>query len=72
MSVEDCWRDLALAVVIKAAQEYKSLLTCKVNNPYDSKRIKDLEKFFRSEWCRWLGVDGIWVMEKIKGEINGG
>lgn len=49
-----CWEDLANAVVLQAIGDYRSACRDLRRNP-DSrsaeKRLRRLERFFRSRWC---------------------
>ena len=67
------WQALAEAVVIQAANDYRSALTQKRLYPETpiEKTIEECERFFRSEWYQVLTpVDGEKIMKRIKGEIN--
>ena len=70
----DFYTDLANAIIIQAAKDYrKALKTLKRYPRYEpaKKVVAEVEEFFRSEWYRTLtSVDADMLMTKIRREIN--
>ena len=68
------WADLANAVIVQAAEDYRE--TCRIlkHRPGQKKmqqRKKSLERFFLSGWFRKLSaLDGKRLLEAIKKEMN--
>ena len=63
---------LANAIIIQAAEDYRTALRCLRINP-DHKpsleMLQECERFFRSEWYQMLTtVDGEMIMRKIREE----
>jgi len=69
----DCYQTLANAIIIQAAKDYKTALKYNAHSPMEiehSVSIKDLERFFCSEWFSVLStVDGKSLMNRIKSEV---
>lgn len=70
----DFYTELANAIVIQAAKDYrKALKTLKRYPRYEPAKavVAEVEEFFRSEWYRTLtSVDADMLMKKIRREIN--
>lgn len=70
----DFYTELANAIVIQAAKDYrKALKTLKRYPRYEPAKamVAEVEEFFRSEWYRILtSVDAEMLMRKIRREIN--
>ena len=70
----DFYTELANAIVIQAAKDYrKALKTLKRYPRYEPAKavVAEVEEFFRSEWYRMLtSVDADMLMTKIRREIN--
>ena len=70
----DSYTELANAIVIQAAKDYrKALKTLKRYPRYEPAKavVAEVEEFFRSEWYRTLtSVDADMLMTKIRREIN--
>lgn len=70
----DFYTELANAIVIQAAKDYrKALKTLKRYPRYEPAKavVAEVEKFFRSDWYRMLtSVDAEMLMRKIRREIN--
>ena len=70
----DFYTELANAIVIQAAKDYRNALkTLKRYPRYEpaKKVVAEVEEFFRSEWYRTLtSVDADMLMTKIRREIN--
>lgn len=68
------YEQLANAVVIRAAEDYRIVLKSCMKQPEDKRMQKErqkLERFFSSDWYKILtSVDGEKLMEKIKEEIG--
>lgn len=54
-NIENCYKKLSLAIIERACKDY---VIAKKNN--NQKEIKNIKKFFRSNWFRDLsvGIDG--------------
>ena len=68
----DPYQELANAIVIMAAKDYRHALRIQRRNP-DSQaariKIDEIERFFRSEWYRLLtDVDGEMLIKKLREE----
>lgn len=68
------WEDLANAIILRAIDDYRSVLCglgnyhCRGNDSYDR---QELEAFFRSEWCEVLtSVDPAKLMESLQSEFS--
>ena len=70
----DFYTELANAIVIQAAKDYrKALKTLKRYPRYEPAKavVAEVEEFFRSDWYRTLtSVDAEMLMRKIRREIN--
>lgn len=68
----DPYQELANAVVIMAAKDYRHALRIQRRNPGSQAAktlIDDLERFFRSEWYQVLtNVDGEMLIRKLREE----
>lgn len=66
----DPYKNLAAAIVEKAVIDYRKALkkTRKYpNNEFALSEKAELERFFRSSWCRMLtDIDGEVIIEKIQ------
>ena len=68
----DPYQELANAIVVMAAKDYRHALRIQYRNP-DSQtariKIDEIERFFRSEWYRLLtDVDGEMLIKKLREE----
>ncbi len=68
----DPYQELANAIVIMAAKDYRHALRIQRRNP-DSQaamiKIDEIERFFRSDWYRLLtDVDGEMLIKKLREE----
>jgi hypothetical protein len=68
----DPYQELANAIVIMAAKDYRHALRIQRRNP-DSQaariKIDEIERFFRSDWYRLLtDVDGEILIKKLREE----
>lgn len=69
----NCYKDLGLAIVTQAVEDYKLLQEMGLDsyNFFDEGNInkKEIESFFRSEWCNLLLEDmpftGIDILEYL-------
>jgi len=71
---DDPYKDLALAIVKQAADDYrealKNLKRKPTNKTYQSE-VDELESFFNSDWCYDLaGMDCSFIARKIKSEVR--
>ena len=68
-----CWEDLANAVVLQAAKDYRSALRRLKKRPDDGYSIKmkrECETFFTSQYFDiFTGIDGKGLMEKLREEV---
>lgn len=64
--------DLANAIILQAVHDYRHVLKHWVQNPANAGNVgrkKNLDRFFRSEWCQILtGVDMVEVARKLQKE----
>lgn len=69
----DCYDNLANAIIIQAAKDYKTALVhlCGIPDGIErSKAVRDLETFFCSNWFSVLSdLDGKTLMNKIKEDV---
>ena len=68
----DPYQELANAIVVMAAKDYRHALRIQRRNP-DSQaakiKIDEIERFFRSDWYRLLtDVDGEMLIKKLREE----
>ncbi len=68
----DPYQELANAIIVMAAKDYRHALRIQRRNP-DSKaaqiKIDEIERFFRSEWYQVLtNVDGEMLMRRLREE----
>ena len=65
----DNYKDLALAIVEKASEDYIAELTCKYPN---KGKIQELEEFFMGNWFTVLcwEIDGEDYMKKIREKLK--
>lgn len=73
MHIEEAYRNLANAIIIRAAEDYRRALDGEVYSDWitPASVIKDVEKFFHSPWYRDLTkVDGDFLIEQLKQEHN--
>lgn len=72
MNYEDPWTDLANAVVVCAAKDYRRWRKRLKKDPDDGlavAKLKSLEKFFKSSWCDFLSrMDGTYILKKLEEE----
>lgn len=70
----EVYRELANAVVVQAAVDYRTALRQLKRNPTYKKALRmrrDCERFFHSEWFQLLsGADGHALMEILKKEAE--
>lgn len=68
------YRELANAIIVKAARDYRSALWMLKRDPWNenAERMKrDVESFFRSKWYQSLTeLDGEWMLRKLREEVN--
>ena len=72
--MDDNYQDLASAVVVQAAKDYRRALKRLVKFPSNhntKQEIKQLEAFFRSDYYQLLtSLDGELLMDKLKQEVE--
>ena len=70
----DPYKELANAVIIRAAKDYRRALRIRLRYPWSdtaAMRIEELEGFFLSEWFEALtNVDGEILMKKLREEFR--
>ena len=68
------YRELADAIIVQAARDYRSALWMLKRNPWneDAEQMKrDVERFFHSRWYRSLTeLDGDWLLQKLREEVK--
>ncbi len=68
------WADLANAVIVQAAQDYREaclMLKYHPDHRKQMKRKKSLERFFRSAWFKRLSaLDGEILLAELKKECS--
>ena len=71
------WENLANAIVVQAALDYKKMLRDNSESFQDNTnrgkaiRKRDIEKFFRSAWYQELtSVDGDYLIKKLQEEVQ--
>ena len=66
------YEELANAIIIKTAEDYRKAAKILKNNPRDSearREIRKCERFFNSKWCCLLSeVDGKMILRKLREE----
>ena len=71
---EDPYEQLANAIVIQAADDYRIALKKIKAHPKDRKAIDEaleIERFFRSSWYSQLtGVDGEYLIKRLQDEVR--
>ncbi len=69
-----CWQELASAVVLQAAKDYREALgrlKKRPNDGYSIKTKKECEKFFLSQrFDLFTGIDGKGLMEMLRKEFE--
>ena len=67
------YEDLANAIIIKACNDYRTVLKRVKKNPENKDAINEalsLERFFKSPWYQVLtSVDGEFLIRKIRAEV---
>lgn len=66
------YQDLAIAIIQSVANDYKTVLKILKRRPdlVRLSNVKELEKFFHSEWYKTLtSVDGDYIIKKIREEV---
>ncbi len=72
--MEELYQDLANAIIVRAADDYRKALKKlkKDKDDIKAKSTKDeCERFFLSEWYMMLtNVDGNWLMKMLRKEMG--
>ena len=71
--IEICYRDLAIAIVKQAADDYRKALDGKTyyENKTPESIIKEVKHFFHSSWYHTLTkVDGDFIIDQLHREHN--
>lgn len=64
------YENLANAIVILAAKDYRSALRREKKGRGGTDTIRELERFFRSPWCEMLtDVSGEYLIERIRQQV---
>lgn len=71
--LQDAYQDLAHAIIVQAVEDYRKALNGISYNSHPPEEIvKDIEKFFRSEYYRALTkVNGEYLIQQIRREELG-
>ena len=73
--MKDCYTELANAIIVQAAEDYRNALLQLKDFPRDKKAKKErieCESFFRSAWYRMLTkLDGEMLIQKLNREVYG-
>lgn len=71
--MHDIWQDLANAIIIQAAKDYRRALRTLKAHPSHGKAQKiktEVEQFFRSDWYAALSrVDGEVLLRRLNAEV---
>lgn len=74
MSIDTCYENLANAIIIRAAKDYKKAYkrTLRRRRSKEAEdEVAELEEFFRSSYYRTLtNVDGEMLMERLRKECR--
>lgn len=70
MSPDECYENLANAIVVQAVKDYRSARRMQNIDPHSARgKIGNLRKFFRSDWFSVLtGIDGEYLIRKLDKE----
>lgn len=67
------FENLANAIILQAARDYRKVLSCLKMNPYSKMALsakKEIECFFRSNWFAMMtNIDPEMLMKKLKAEV---
>lgn len=70
----DGYRALANAIVVQAVKDYRNTMKALKRRPRSKpakKRLKKIEEFFASEWCRKLtDVKGEYLINRLRRETE--
>ena len=70
----DGYQELAIAIVVQAAKDYRSTLKEMKRHPEMKalkRRAERIEAFIRSDWCHTLiGADGESIITRLKKEVE--
>ena len=73
-TTDDPLQDLCNAIVAQAAEDYRDSLKELKRDPDDRFaliRAGEIERFFKSEWCRKLTkVDPFYIRDRIRAEVG--
>ena len=68
------WQDLAEAIVVQAASDYRHARYRNIKRPYQQdtlREIREIEQFFRSTWFGTLSnLDGAQLLRDIKKQMG--
>lgn len=74
MTIDTCYENLANAIVIVAAKDYRKVYKRSLNRNKSKQteaELAELEAFFRSDWYKTLtSVNGEFLMERIRKECQ--
>ncbi len=71
---EECYEDLANAIIVQAVNDFKPAYKRLLNHPDDkaaARRVKQISKFFRSRYfSRLTTLNGPELLEQIRKEVT--
>ena len=74
VDLDEAVQDLANAIVVQAAEDYREALLQLKYLPNDwraKSKIQEIERFFRSPWYRLLTkVDADMLMQRLRAEVE--
>ena len=73
MHIEEAYRNLADAIVIQAAEDYRKALNGKTYYEHKTPKMvmREVERFFHSSWFHALTkLDGDFLIEQLQREHN--
>ena len=70
VTVLEVYEDLAIAIIVRAANDYRKVMEKLENDPFDGhlhKERKEIERFFHSQWYEFLTtVDGAMILRRLQ------
>ena len=75
MRINQCYENLANAIVLKAVEDYRAVLSSLQYKPNDNETAaekRDLERFFRSDYFSSLtNLDCEMLIRRLNAEVSG-
>ena len=69
---DEMWENFANAIICQAAEDYRSARKKLRDDPENFghlKTVKEVERFFRSQWyCQLTSADGMYIFSRLKSE----